>query len=232
MISGVTPAQLASDNVPQKTSYVWGAADLSRELSVEPLPTLGEIPQVIRNEIKLRSRILQLRYDLWGWRDYLVFGKAFPPGAMVGEQHHRGRFGSSSLTDHPDPAHGSLYEELVRNAADTTVDGRWVPSPVRIQAMDAMLAACQARGVALIAYEVPVPTVYRALLPPNTYSDFYAEMDALEIPFVPLSDLGVTHTDAHFSDVVHMNLEGARLLSGPMVREVLVPAIERRAAEQ
>jgi len=229
ILYGVTPAQIASDNDPQKTSYVWGVLDLPREFSDHPRQALAELPQVVRNEIKLRSRTLQLRYDLWGWRDYLIYGTAFPPGAMVGAQHHRGRFGSSSLAEHPDPAHGSLYEELARNAREATVDGRWTFSDARLRDIRAMAGTCDARGVRLILYEIPVPEVYRELLPPNAYDDFYDQLGRIRaetaVPFVTLEQQGLTFNDAHFSDVVHMNLQGARRLSASLAT-ALAPVLE------
>jgi hypothetical protein len=135
------------------------------------------------NEIKLRSRTLQIRYDPWGWRDYVWFGIDFPPGAMIGAQHHRGRFGVSSLADHPDPAHGSLYEDLAKNAREATVNGQWTHSASRVRDIRSMAEACAARGVTLLLYEIPVPKVYRDLLPANAYPDFYRHMEAPQRSF-------------------------------------------------
>ena len=225
ILYGVTPAQIASDNDPQKTSYVWGFQDLPRELSEHPASTLGELPQVVRNEIKLRSRVLQIRYDLWGWRDYLVFGEDFPPGAMVGAQHHRGAFGSSSLADYLNPQDTSLYRNLAEDIRDATQGGQWTYSEARVADIRAMAAACETAGVTLVLYEIPVPDLYRQLLPANAYPDFYAQLDRLPVQFVRLAQLGDNYTDASFSDAVHLNLAGAQSMSGPVARQVLVPAL-------
>ena len=222
ILYGLTPAQIASDNDPQKTSYVWGFADLPREFSEHPRRALAELPQVMGNEIKLRSRTLQVRYDPWGWRDYLWRGVDFPPGAMVGAQHHRGRFGVSSLADHADPAHGSLYEDLAKNAREATIGGRWTYSATRVDDIRSMAEACADRGVTLLLYEIPVPDIYRELFPANAYPDFYRQMEDLPVPFARLAS---TYTDAQFSDVVHMNLDGARQMSGSLSRQILIPTV-------
>jgi hypothetical protein len=246
ILCGVTPRTLLeNDRRWTRSALYWDWSDW-RERFAEDRPTaLSVWPVVARNWIggfwqtlRYRDKPLVLIDELWVYYerhrdagptlslgDFLA-GRTFP-SPLNGDLTARQAFDEVSLATRPIP------EERVENyVAALLTDGRYPMGERRIRELRALAEVCDARGVPLMFYEVPVAEILQRHLPEDVYPRFYEHMRRIDettpASFLPLDSLGVRFEDADFAEQSHVNLQGARKLTRALltlpVLEALSPA--------
>jgi len=228
VLYGVSPLQLNRSGFREHTSQLWGMSDLRREWGQRGTEVLGDVPQVLHNELKHHFRLPQLRHERVAWFKRIAFGIPFQKTPLRGGIYHVSPGSKANLVDHPPTLDTPGFLALKRRIDRATDDGRWLMSDQLIAHMKGVAAACEANGAKLVYFEIPFHRTLEHLLAPNAYPDFYAQMEAISeetgAPFVPFSELGLTFTDAHFSDEAHLNLDGASMMTAPVMEHVIARA--------
>jgi hypothetical protein len=233
VLYGVSPMQLNRDLRAESTSGVWRFEDLARKVQQRGPGVLDELPQVLQNELKLTLRIAQLRHDRKAWYQRLVNGRPFPKTGLRGGHYHITPGSRTNLIARPPTLKTKGYQNMKRRMQESIVDGHWVHSEKLLGHMKGVADLCRESGAELVYFEIPFHDTLRTLMADNTYDNFYDLMDEVSaetgFPFVSVSDLGVSLTDAHYADGAHLNLEGARTMSAPVTQHVVLPALNRAA---
>ena len=232
ILYGVSPMQLNRDLVPERTAHLWRASDLPREWQQHGRSMLRDLPQVIHNELKLQLRLLQLRHDRTAWTQRILHGRPFPKTPLRGGHYHLTPGSRLTLAERPPTRDTRGYLNMKRRIQESIVAGRWVHSEPLLEHMKEIGRLCRDHGTELVYFEIPFHRTLGDLLAPNTYATFYTLMGEVSretgYPFVPFSELGPVLTDDHYSDGAHLNLEGARVMTGPVTRRLIMPAMKRR----
>jgi hypothetical protein len=87
------------------------------------------------------------------------------------------------------------------------------------------LESCKERGVPVVFVEIPLPPQLAKLMPAGIEEGFLRTIGDFStryrVPFVPLTELGVSFVARDFADASHLNLRGANKFTKAAARKVL-----------
>ena len=231
LLYGLTPRAVVDTKWEWlRSAYFWRLGDWWSELRRSGRGVVGELPEVVRNEVG--RRWLSLRYR----RSFLQQFRTRVLGTSSAESFPaRGELApvqlespERTLATESDPA--ALRRQ--RRVLSRTRHGI---SAERVERIGSMLAACAAADVPVVLFELPLNPSVVDKYPHGLLERFRTDVAEVAgrhgVRFVPWPELGLSIPPEHFRDFTHLNRLGASTLSAALAERVVLPALRAPASD-